>query len=305
MGKVVRLKQERSAEVLLALFLFEKKAEGRSPRTIRDYEEHITAFFRRFPSALSSAGALREAVLAYFAESVKPATFNIRRAYLKAFFSFLLREGVIEENPIRFARRKDEGRARAVPEEALQKLLEVPDKKTFAGLRDYVLFLFILDTGIRPGEALKLRREDFDLQAFEVTVPAEVAKTRKKRTLPLSPVVAREVKRLLSLRPLEWQEAPVFCSSEGEKLSVAAFARRVRRYSREIGYPVTPYDLRHSFAVLFLRNGGNVFALQRTLGHADLTMTKRYLALTQEDLKKEHERATPVARLVKKRVRGV
>lgn len=305
MGKVVKLHHARSFEALLELFLFEKQAEGRAPRTIRDYEEHISAFFRRFPNALSSEEALRRAVLAYFAEDVKPATFNLRRAYLKSFFSFLVREGVIEKNPIDFKKRRDEGKARAVPLEVLQKLLEVPEKKTFAGLRDYVLMLFILDTGIRPGEALKLKREDFDFGSLEVTVPLDVAKTRKKRTLPISPLVAREVKRLLALRPLEWQEAPVFCGFEGKPLSVRAFSRRLRKYSQKIGYPVTPYDLRHSFAILFLRGGGNVFALQRTLGHTDLTMTKRYLALTQEDLRREHERATPVNLFVKKRMRGV
>jgi len=143
-----------------------------------------------------------------------------------------------------------------------------------------MLILFILDTGICPREALKLRQENFDLGSLEVTVPQGVAKTRKKRTLPLSLFVAREVKRLLALRPLEWQEAPVFCDFEGKPLSVQAFSWRLRKYSREIGYPVTPYDLRHSFTILSLRNGGNVFALQRTLGHTDLTMTKRYLALT-------------------------
>lgn len=305
MGRVVHLRHERSVEALLELFLFEKRAEGRAPRTIRDYREHVTAFFKRFPHALSSEEALRRSVLEHFAQDVKPATFNIRRAYLKAFFAFLVREGVITKNPIDFPRRKDEGKARAVPEEVLRRLLEVPDRRTWAGLRDYVLILFILDTGIRPGEALKLKREDLDLQALEVTVPAEVAKTRKKRTLPLSPVVAREVRRLLSLRPLEWQNAPVFCGSEGRELSVEAFGRRLRKYGEKIGYPVTPYDLRHSFAILFLRNGGNVFALQRTLGHADLSMTKRYLALTKEDLKREHERATPISRLVAKRVRRV
>jgi len=54
-----------------------------------------------------------------------------------------------------------------------------------------------------------------------------------------------------------------------------------------------------------LRNGGNVFTLQRTLGHTDLNMTKRYLALTGEDLKAEHEKATPVSDIVGKRVRRV
>uniref|UniRef100_A0A7V4WKD9 Site-specific integrase n=1 Tax=Candidatus Caldatribacterium saccharofermentans TaxID=1454753 RepID=A0A7V4WKD9_9BACT len=98
---------------------------------------------------------------------------------------------------------------------------------------------------------------------------------------------------------------PASFGFEGKELSVEAFSRRLRKYSRKTGYPVTPYDLHHSFAILFLRGGGNVFALQRTLGHADLSMTKRYLALTHEDLCREHERATPVNLLVKKRMGGV
>jgi hypothetical protein len=53
---------------------------------------------------------------------------------------------VVAENPINFPKRKDEGRARAIPQETLERLLELPDKKTFAGLRNYTLLLLSLDT---------------------------------------------------------------------------------------------------------------------------------------------------------------
>ncbi len=305
MGQVVKLPQLESWKNLLELFLFEKKAEGRAPRTIHDYKAHITSFFKRFPDALRSGKELRTSILKYFSDDINPATFNLRRQYLKAFFYFLVRENVIEKNPVDFKKRKDEGRARAIPLEALKELLSAPDKKSYAGFRDYCLILFMLDTGIRPGEALKLKKEDFNFASFEVTIPEDVAKTRRKRTLPLSPVVAKEIKKLLFLQPLEWRDTTVFCSFEGKELSEVSFGRRLRKYSRQIGYKITPYDLRHSFALLYLRNGGNVFTLQRTLGHTDLNMTKRYLALTGEDLKVEHEKATPVSDIVGKRVRKV
>ncbi len=300
--KVIQLYRFNSSRSILDLFLFEKRAEGRAPRTIQDYEEKINAFFKKFPYALRSEKDLRHAVLSYFAEEMRSATFNLRRAYLKAFFSFLVREGAIAKNPIDFPRRKDEGRARAVPEEALRKLLEACNKKTFAGFRDYCLVLLILDTGTRPGEALRLKREDFDFASLEMTIPAEIAKTRRKRTLPLSPVVAKEIKKLLSLHPPEWRSTPVFCSYDGKELSERALAHRFKKYSQRIGHEITPYDLRHTFALFSLRNGMSPFALQRILGHADLSMTKRYLALTGEDLKREHEKATPIHEVVRKRV---
>ncbi len=95
-----------------------------------------------------------------------------------------------------------------------------------------------------------------------------------------------------------------FVDLKEKKLSEVSFGRKLKEYSCKIGYKITPYDLRHSFALLYLSNGGNVFTLHRTLGHTDLNMT-RYLALTGEDLKAEHEKATPVSDMVGKRVRRV
>ena len=203
MGQVVKLPQPEGWESFLELFLFERKAEGKAPRTIYAYKTHITSFFKRFPRALRSEKDLRTSILKYFSDDIKPATFNLRRVYLKAFFDFLVKENVIEKNPVDFKKRKDEGRARAIPIEILKELLGAPDKKTYASFRDYCLILFMLDTGIRPGEALKLKKEDFNFASFEITIPDNVAKTRKKRTLPLSPVVAKEIKKLLFLQPLE------------------------------------------------------------------------------------------------------
>lgn len=54
---------------------------------------------------------------------------------------------------------------------------------------------------------------------------------------------------------------------------------------------------------MFLRLGGNAFALQRALGHADLAMTKRYVALTDGDLLQQHAMATPLRVLAPSKTR--
>ncbi len=287
-------------------FLLEKRLSGLRERTLFDYSYYVNRFFNGYDGELSDFGKLKRRVQEFFSEDLAPATFNLRRAYLKAFFNFLVEAKVIPENPITFKRRKTEGRARAIPKEVLKRLLELPNRRTFTGLRNFVLILLSLDTGIRPSEALSLVPDDFNLTSREVKIPADVAKTKVSRTIPISTITALWVKRLLSVRPKEWsKDVPVFCSCLGEPLKPESWARILKNYSKKLGYRITPYDLRHSFALISLREGMNPFTLQRILGHADLTMTKRYLALTQEDLKKGHEEATPVKLLIKKGIRKI
>jgi site-specific recombinase XerD len=66
---------------------------------------------------------------------------------------------------------------------------------------------------------------------------------------------------------------------------------------------ISPYDFRHTFAIMYLRNNGNMFSLQEILGHSDLTMTKRYLKLAQSDIEKNHSMASPVHAFLKRTTR--
>ncbi|MGB4411203.1 MAG: hypothetical protein WBI47_00770 [Atribacterales bacterium] len=78
MGEVVKLPQPDDWKNLLELFLFEKKVEGRAPRTISDYKLHTTIFFKRSSRALRSEKELKACILKYFSDDVKPVTSNFR-----------------------------------------------------------------------------------------------------------------------------------------------------------------------------------------------------------------------------------
>ena len=136
---------------------------------------------------------------------------------------------------------------------------------------------------------------DFSSKSLEVSVRAEVAKTRTRRTLPIMPITAKFLQELLAARHKSWSDsAPVFCTIEGKPIQSEMWSKRLKKYSDKLGVKVTPYFLRHCFALQFLRAGGSAFALQRTLGHSDLSMTKRYVALTEGDLKEQHAKASPL-----------
>lgn len=288
-------------------FLLTKQAEGRSERTIKDYKSHITKFFEECPDAWPNFVELKKAVVNHFAEMSKKSAsyYNLRREYLKAFFSWCVQEGYLPKNPMDgIKKRKNDGTPRSLDEETLRKLLELPNKNTYAGLRDYALILLQLDTGIRPGEALKLLPEHINLASFEVYIPETVAKTRTARTVVISPQTAKALHRLLAVRPDDWtDDVPVFATASGMPFSITGWGERLAEYGKILGVHITPYMLRHSSALMFLRGGGNVFALQRQLGHTTLNMTKRYVHLAESDLHEQHAVASPVLRVLPKRTR--
>lgn len=163
---------------------------------------------------------------------------------MKAFFEWAVREQYVEENPLTdFKKRKAQPRIVDLAEENLQKLMVLPNQATFAGLRDFALLMFTLDTGIRPKEAISLKKEDFDFKRFAVTVPADVSKTRTARTLPLLPPTVEAIHKLLKVRHLSWSSSlPVFCSSEGMGLSHSTWRHRLDEYGEKLGTKIRPYD---------------------------------------------------------------
>ncbi|WP_268921745.1 tyrosine-type recombinase/integrase [Metabacillus schmidteae] len=72
-------------------------------------------------------------------------------------------------------------------------------------------------------------------------------------------------------------------------------------YSKEIFLKIRPYDLRHAFAIMYLRNGGNAFSLRKVMGHENMDMTKRYLNITGQDLREVHQHASPLNNLIPKK----
>lgn len=275
-------------------FVWFKQAQGLSETTLADYRKHISRFFHRHPE--SNPESVKACVMEYMGQRVAPATFNLRLTYLHAFFEWCVKESLLKVNPlVGIKHRKAEGRTVRIDKEVLVHLITLPNRATFAGVRDYALILLTLDTGIRPKEAASILKENVNLHAGEVYVESHVSKTRTARTLPISVLTCQAIKRLIDSRhPLWSDKIPVFCTCDGRRFADFTWRDRLKKYGETLGVKIRPYDLRHCFALYFLRNGGNVFALQKFLGHIDLTMTKRYVNLVQQDLREQHDLASPL-----------
>lgn len=304
MGRVLFFRDNiPSAKEALDTYLSILRGKGRAETTLKSIRDFVSVLISRHGFSFQDAA---HPVLSYLSEAKNPHTYNLRLSYSRAFLDWCGEQGFMADNPTSgFRKRKAEARIVRVSREALEALIKAPDRKSFAGARDYALILLTLDTGIRPREALALRLEDVDLRAMEARVRAETAKTRMPRTLPFSLPTQEGIREFSRGRPRAWGSVPLFCSYEGKPLSVRAWEDRLERYSKAIGSRILPYDLRHSFALYFLKNGGDALTLQRLMGHTDLAMTRRYVAMSQEETKAVHEAASPVLGVLgrKERVR--
>lgn len=223
---------------------------------------------------------------------------------LSAFFNRLEAEETLPVNPMRRVPRPKVGQYLVKPftEEQLKKLLEQPDVGTFTGLRDMALMCFLLDTGCRIAEVLSLTLEELDLERRTATV---LGKGKKERLVPFGARTLAWLERYLEKR---WQSDAcpnVFVNQYGEPLTVNAMSHRIAQYGRRAGLRgvrVSPHTFRHTFSVNWLLgNGqykGDTLSLQTILGHSTPAMTQRYVHLAGQDLRKLHDRLSPVDQMV-------
>lgn len=172
MAKLAKL-NPKVFDLSLALeeFLLARQADGLAHRTLDDYRYHVETFLKANPN-LTTYEALQKAVIRYFSQPCSPGYRNIKLRNLKAFFNWCVAQGYLPANPAQGIRKakEDLSNIRHVPLEALKKLLQQPDKRSYVGLRDYCLMLVQIDTGIRPGELFQVRVSDLNLEARELCI---------------------------------------------------------------------------------------------------------------------------------------
>ncbi|MEA4951952.1 MAG: site-specific integrase [Aminivibrio sp.] len=276
---------------IIPLFLSFKAASGLSTRTLRDYKDILSLQFSRFPDALDHP---RERTLDFLSSYQNPNSYNKTFAYLKVFWDWTMREGYFrgDRHPMDgLKKRKPRGRIVQLEEKEVARLLQQPNKGTYAGFRDYSLLCLQVDTGIRPGEALQLMPDDFHPEKMDMTVRADIAKTRTPRTLPLAAPTVDTIRKLLTIHPESWKDVPIFATETGTALQEASWSRRVKAYGKKCGLDITAYSLRHAAALLLLRKGADAFTVQALLGHSTMQMTRHYINITNEDARRGHGRA--------------
>lgn len=158
-------------------------------------------------------------------------------------------------------------------------------------LRDRAIIVTLLDTGLRAQELCNLLVSDYDPKRGLLSV--RHGKGDKARSVFLGDVSRKHLWRYLSARSSPARGAPLFATRAGGHLKAGALRRMIVRLGARCGvHGATLHRFRHTFAINFLRNGGNLFALQDLLGHASLPMVRRYARLAETDLQDAQRRAS-------------
>ncbi|MDE4086202.1 tyrosine-type recombinase/integrase [Planococcus maritimus] len=235
---------------------------------------------------------------------LSPYTTNDYLKNLRSFFRFLIEEDKISNNPfedVKNVKFTDSEIVVLTPEE-LKRLLDTPDKRSYAGFRDYVLMTFLIDTMTRINEALSLKVADIDFVNNTINVRAIVAKNRKSRIVPFQKNTAKLLKELIK-ETEEFENEYLFLANYGERLTPNHFRNQLRRHyvkKANITKRVHPHLFRHTGATLYLESGGDIRHLQLLLGHADLRMVMRYTHLSNKALQEQHEKYSPMNQVVGK-----
>jgi len=218
---------------------------------------------------------------------------------IKAFWSWLVEEGYIQENPIarlKLPRVPYKVIATFAPEQ-IQALIHSLDRRTPSGFRNYTIILLFLDTGIRLSELTSLKIEDVDFGQSHLLVSG---KGSRERIVPTGIQVRRALWRYIKnyrSDPAYPNEKRLFLSGSGFPLRprlVQSLISRICKRAGITGIRCSPHTLRHTFAKLYLMEGGDIFSLQKILGHSSLEMVKAYLNLASSDVSQQHRRFSPI-----------
>ncbi len=210
---------------------------------------------------------------------------------IKAFFGFLKREGFIENNVMARVRmpKVPEVVIPTFSEKELAKLLSQTNRGTNGGFRDYCLLLTLIDTGIRLSELANLKAGDID---YEQNLFRVMGKGLRERFVPFGRRVAKALmKYQMKCRPEPVGTDNFWLRRDGQPLSPQRIQKLITAYGEKAGLKrCCAHKLRHTSSVMYLRNGGDVFSLQKKLGHRSLVMTRHYSNLADSDVRAQHLR---------------
>jgi len=290
-------------------YLLYAQARRLSSNTLRDYSTTFNKFTAHLKTDPPICDVTAAHVRAFLAEqTVSDKTLLNYHTGLSSLWRWAVSENLAAANVVRQVEPpKPEERA-IVPytESDVQAILRAIDKSRpyvrtgkrecnhtiVNATRNRAIILILLDTGIRASELSELRIKQVDLHNRHIVV---MGKGDKERQIPIGPRTGQAIWRYLSTRPQARVSDYLMVTRTGQQLRRDELAHMIADIGDRAGVQgAHVHRFRHTFAINYLRNGGDVFTLQKILGHSTMEMVRHYLDLAQTDVQAAHRLASPV-----------
>jgi site-specific recombinase XerD len=305
-----------SLESLVKGYILNCKMEGKSPKTISSYEMILHNFIwyckeQGFPEVQKLTAIHVRHFLWYLASeshrwnSTSPAarrqaSSTIVNGYFRAlrtFFNWLEREELIIENPFKNLKtpKIDKKVIQALSLTEIDNLFKVCSGKSALDIRNKAILCLFLDTGLRVSELTNLTIDDVNMDDGSILVRR--GKGGKQRVVRIGTKAQKALWKYVTLYR-KGNSDKLFLNRSGGAIGLLGLKILIKRLGDKARVKVHPHQLRHTFAISFLRAGGDVFSLQYLLGHSTLSMTQRYLqSLNANDAANAHKKFSPLDNL--------
>ena len=233
------------------------------------------------------------------AQGKSVATVSRAIASIKCFYTFLLNQGMVANNPsgVLMPDKSTQKLPQILSSKEVDLLLEQPECVDAKGYRDRAMLELLYATGIRVSELISLNVSDVNLSAGIITCHGR----DRDRAIPLYNAAIKALTEYIEfIRPqmiASPDETALFVNVSGDRMSRQGFWKLIKSYQVKAGIEktITPHTLRHSFAAHLLENGADIRAIQEMLGHADISSTQVYSQLVKKQLKDVYNKAHPRA----------
>ncbi len=306
---------------LIAYYEVCNKAEGKSQKTISWYSANLHRFrsyviSRHHNDNINTIDTklIREYVLylmtrkrfethpnnATTNESLSSSTIHGHVRTLRAFSNWLLSENLTKTNltagikPPKIVRKV----ISTLSDEEISRILHTFNSADHSQIRNKVIFMLLLDTGLRIGELINIKLKDIQIDEGLMKV---VGKGKKERIVPIGNKAQKALQSYLfryRSKPSHVGIENVFLSVYGTPMTENGVKLIFARLAKGSGVERLHAHLcRHTFATRFLLNGGDVFTLQQILGHSTLEMVRNYVNLASNHVAMQHHKYSPLDRL--------
>lgn len=228
--------------------------------------------------------------------NIKDVTINTYLRTLRTILYYFMRLGYMQEFKIQNYK-FDKTIVQTYTNEELKILLKKPNmaKCSFVEYRTWVVENFLLATGCRVHSLVNIKNKDIDFE--NAVVYLSTTKNRKPLIVPISTTLLEILRKYMSVRGGELEDY-LFCTEFGKQADRQTINVTIANYNKKRGvFKAGCHRFRHTFAKSYILNGGDVFKLQKILGHSDMRIVRNYVEMFTEDLKIDFDSVNPLEQL--------